>query len=58
MAGFVVAAIMLLVTSHSGFVGDYNSYAQPFTHHAEYVLVFHGAGEGGRDRYARANELA
>jgi basic amino acid/polyamine antiporter, APA family len=34
MAGFIVAAITLLVTSHSGFIGDYNSYARQFTHHA------------------------
>lgn len=33
MAGFVVAALVLLFTTHSGFIGDYNSYAHPFTHH-------------------------
>jgi amino acid transporter len=34
MAGFIVAAITLLVTSHGGFISDYNSFARPFTHHA------------------------
>lgn len=33
MAGFVVAALVLLFTTHGGFIGDYNSYARPFTHH-------------------------
>jgi basic amino acid/polyamine antiporter, APA family len=40
MAGFIVAAITLLVTSHSGFIGDYNSYARPFTHHADTYNYF------------------
>ena len=47
MAGFVVAAITLLVTSHSGFVGDYNSYAQPFTHHADTYSYFMAQAKAG-----------
>jgi basic amino acid/polyamine antiporter, APA family len=47
MAGFVVAAITLLVTSHSGFVGDYNSYAQPFTHHANTYSYFMAQAKAG-----------
>jgi basic amino acid/polyamine antiporter, APA family len=56
MAGFVVAAITLLVTSHSGFVGDYNSYAQPFTHHANtYNYFMAQARVGGIDTHAATN---
>jgi basic amino acid/polyamine antiporter, APA family len=56
MAGFVVAAITLLVTSHSGFVGDYNSYAQPFTHHANtYNYFMAQAKVGGIDTHAATN---
>ncbi len=40
MSGFVVAAITLLVTSHGGFIGDYNSFARPFTHHANTYSYF------------------
>lgn len=39
-AGLVVAAITLLVTSHGGFIGDFNSYARPFTHHADTYSYF------------------
>jgi amino acid transporter len=51
MAGFVVAAITLLVTSHSGFVGDYNSYAHPFTHRPD---TFHYFMAQARSRYGIA----
>jgi amino acid transporter len=40
MAGFIVAAITLLVTSHGGFISDYNSFARPFTHHANTYSYF------------------
>ncbi|HEX4012216.1 MAG TPA: hypothetical protein VHX62_19495 [Solirubrobacteraceae bacterium] len=40
MAGFVVAAIVLLFTTHGGFIGHYNSYARPFTHHADTYNYF------------------
>jgi amino acid transporter len=47
MAGFVGAAITLLVTSHSGFVSDYNSYARPFTHHADTYNYFLAQAKAG-----------
>jgi basic amino acid/polyamine antiporter, APA family len=47
MAGFIVAAITLLVTSHSGFIGDYNSYARPFTHHADTYSYFLAQAKAG-----------
>jgi basic amino acid/polyamine antiporter, APA family len=47
MAGFLGAAITLLVTSHSGFVSDYNSYARPFTHHADTYNYFLAQAKAG-----------
>lgn len=53
MAGFVFAAFVLLITSHSSFIGDYNSYARPFTHHADtYNYFLRQAKVGGTDVHA------
>jgi basic amino acid/polyamine antiporter, APA family len=55
-SGFVLAAIALLVTSHGGFVSDYNSYAQPFTHHPNtYSFFMRQAAAGGTDVHAATN---
>ncbi|MBV9604517.1 MAG: APC family permease [Solirubrobacterales bacterium] len=55
-AGLVVAAIMLLVTSHGGFVGDFNSYAHPFTHQANtYNYFLAQAKAGGTNVHAPTN---
>lgn len=55
-AGLVVAAITLLVTSHGGFIGDFNSYARPFTHHADtYHYFLAQAKAGGTDVHAPTN---
>jgi APA family basic amino acid/polyamine antiporter len=40
MAGFLVAGLTLLFTSHAGFINNYNHYAQPFTHHADTYHFF------------------
>lgn len=56
MAGFVVAAITLLVTTHAGFINDYNSYARPFTHHANtYAYFMAQAKSGGTNVHAATN---
>ncbi len=56
MAGFIVAAITLLVTSHSGFISDYNSYARPFTHHVNtYSYFMAQAKHAGIDTHAPTN---
>jgi amino acid transporter len=56
MAGFIVAAITLLVTSHTGFINDYNSYARPFTHHANtYSYFMHQAAVAGTNVHAPTN---
>ncbi len=56
MAGFIVAAITLLVTSHSGFIGDYNNYARPFTHHADtYHYFMAQATSSGTNVHAPTN---
>lgn len=55
-AGLVVAAITLLVTSHGGFIGDFNSYARPFTHHADtYNYFLTQAKAGGTNVHAATN---
>src|SRR5207245_1215416 len=52
-AGLLVAAITLLVTSHGGFISDYNSYARPFTHHADtYNFFLAQAKAGGTNVHA------
>lgn len=56
MAGFVFAAFVLLITSHSSFIGDYNSYARPFTHHADtYNYFLAQAKKGGTNVHASTN---
>jgi basic amino acid/polyamine antiporter, APA family len=56
MAGFVFAAFVLLITSHSSFIGDYNSYAHPFTHHADtYNYFLAQAKKGGTNVHASTN---
>ena len=40
IAGFLFSGIVFLLTTHSGFVQDYNSYARPFTHHADTYHYF------------------
>ncbi|HWE07998.1 MAG TPA: hypothetical protein VG325_01510 [Solirubrobacteraceae bacterium] len=56
MAGFIVAAITLLVTSHGGFISDYNSYARPFTHHANtYSYFMAQAKSSGINTHAPTN---
>jgi APA family basic amino acid/polyamine antiporter len=56
MLGFIGAAITLLVTSHAGFVNDYNHYAQPFTHHANtYAYFMHQAAVAGTNVHAPTN---
>jgi amino acid transporter len=56
MTGFVVAAIVLLFTTHSGFIGDYNSYAQPFTHHPNtYNYFMRQAAVGGINTHSATN---
>jgi amino acid transporter len=40
MVGFVVAALTLLTTSRSSFIGHYNNYAQPFTHRPDSYHYF------------------
>lgn len=56
MAGFVVAGITLLVTSHSGFVSAYNDYARPFTHRADtYNYFLAQARAGGTSLNAPTN---
>ncbi|HWF72577.1 MAG TPA: APC family permease [Solirubrobacteraceae bacterium] len=56
MLGFIVAAITLLVTSHQGFINDYNHYAQPFTHHANtYAYFMHQAAVAGTNTHAPTN---
>lgn len=56
MAGFVFAAFVLLITSHSSFIGDYNSYARPFTHHADtYNYFLAQAKKGGTNVHAPTN---
>lgn len=56
MAGFMVAALALLFTSHAGFISDYNSYAQPFTHHANsYSYFMAQAAKGGTNVHAPTN---
>ena len=56
MAGFIVAAITLLVTSHGGFISDYNSFARPFTHHANtYSYFMAQAKSGGINVHAPTN---
>src|ERR1700756_1583228 len=56
MAGFIVAAITLLVTSHGGFINDYNAFARPFTHHANtYSYFMAQAKHAGIDTHAPTN---
>jgi len=40
MAGFLLAALELLFTSRSSFIGSYNNYARPFTHQADTYHYF------------------
>jgi basic amino acid/polyamine antiporter, APA family len=40
MLGFVAAALTLLFTSRSSFIGSYNTYAKPFTHKADTYHYF------------------
>lgn len=50
MAGFVVAGLALLFTSHGTFVSEYNDYAKPFTGHADsYNYFIAKARSGGTD---------
>ena len=56
MSGFVVAGITLLVTSHNGFIGDYNSFARPFTHHPDtYHYFMAQATKAGTNIHAPTN---
>jgi APA family basic amino acid/polyamine antiporter len=56
MAGFIVAAITLLVTSHSGFISSYNSYAHQFTHQADTFNYFmHQAAAAGTNVHSPTN---
>lgn len=56
MAGLIVAGITLLVTSHAGFISDYNSYAKPFTHHANtYGYFMAQAKAAGTNVHAPTN---
>jgi APA family basic amino acid/polyamine antiporter len=56
MLGFIGAAITLLITSHQGFINDYNHYAQPFTHHANtYAYFMHQAAVAGTNTHAPTN---
>lgn len=56
MAGFVSAALTLLVTPHGDFVKSYNSYAKPYTHQADtYHYFIQKASAGGTVLHGATN---
>jgi len=50
LLGLVVSALIALFTSKGGFIGDFNSFAQPFTHNADtYHSIISKATQAGVD---------